>query len=144
MLPGGEGILRLGMAMPTSSNDLGPGPHGGRPGLRGRVAECEVLDLLLADVRAGGSRALVLRGDAGIGKTALLDYLVSRAAGCRIARAVGVESEMELAFAGLHQLCAPFLRYFDRLPGPQREALGTAFGLRAGGPRIGSMSALPC
>ena len=66
----------------------------------------------------------MLRGDAGVGKTALIDYLADSAAGCRIARAVGVESEMELAFAGLHQLCAPFLTHLDRLPGPQSEALG--------------------
>jgi hypothetical protein len=61
---------------------------------------------------------LVLRGEAGVGKTALLDYLVECASGCRIARAAGVESEMELAFAGLHLLCAPMLGHLDRLPGP--------------------------
>jgi len=77
---------------------------------------------------------LVLRGEAGIGKTALLEYLVERASGCRIARAAGVESEMELAFAGLHQLCAPMLDRLERLPGPQRDALGTAFGLSTGEP----------
>jgi DNA-binding CsgD family transcriptional regulator len=75
---------------------------------------------------------LVLRGEAGIGKTALLEYLASCASECRIARAAGVESEMELAFAGLHQLCAPFLDRLDRLPAPQRDALETAFGLRDG------------
>jgi DNA-binding CsgD family transcriptional regulator len=92
------------------------------------------LDQLVARVRAGASRALVLRGEAGIGKSALLEYLVAHASGCAIARAVGVESEMELAFAGLHQLCAPFLDRVERLPGPQRDALGTAFGLREGAP----------
>ena len=76
---------------------------------------------------------LVLRGEAGIGKTALLEYLPKRAFGCRIARAAGVESEMELAFAGLQQLCAPMLGRLDRLPGPQGDALATAFGLTAGG-----------
>ena len=86
----------------------------------------------MASVRAGPSRALVLRGEAGVGKSALLEYLVRRASGCGIARAAGVESEMELAFAGLHQLCAPFVDRLERLPGPQREALGTAFGLRDG------------
>jgi DNA-binding CsgD family transcriptional regulator len=91
-----------------------------------------VLDRLLASARAGDSRALVLRGEPGIGKTALLSYLLGRASGCRTARAVGVEAEMELAFAGLHQLCAPFLDRLDRLPGPQRDALRTAFGLQAG------------
>ena len=80
-------------------------------------------------VRAG---SLVLRGEAGVGKTALLEYLLERASGCRIARAAGVESEMELAFAGLHQLCAPMLDRLERLPGPQGDALGTAFGLREG------------
>jgi DNA-binding CsgD family transcriptional regulator/tetratricopeptide (TPR) repeat protein len=91
-----------------------------------------VLDRLLASARAGDSGALVLRGEPGIGKTALLGYLLGRASGCRTARAVGVEAEMELAFAGLHQLCAPFLDRLDRLPGPQRDALCTAFGLLAG------------
>ena len=103
------------------------------PGLRGRRRECEVLDRLVAGARAGQSGVLVVRGEAGIGKTALLEFVVQRAADCRIARATGVESEMELAFAGLHQLCAPMLDRLDHLPGPQRDALGTAFGLSAGG-----------
>jgi DNA-binding CsgD family transcriptional regulator len=100
--------------------------------LRGRRSERESLEQLVTSVRAGQSRVLVLRGEAGIGKTALLEYLASCATECRIARAAGVESEMELAFAGLHQLCAPFLDRLGRLPGPQRDALGTAFGLRDG------------
>ncbi len=100
----------------------------------GRRAECEVLDRLLADVHAGQSQVLVLRGEAGVGKSALLEYLLDRASGCRTARAAGVESEMELPFAGLHQLCAPFLDRLERLPGPQREALGTVFGQTAGEP----------
>ena len=75
---------------------------------------------------------LVLRGEAGIGKSALVEYLARSAAGCRVARAAGVESEMELPFAGLHQLCAPMMGYVDRLPGPQRDALTVAFGLSAG------------
>jgi hypothetical protein len=74
----------------------------------------------------------VLRGEAGVGKSALLEYLARHAEGRTIARAVGVESEMELGYAGLQQLCAPFLDRFGRLPGPQRDALGTAFGLREG------------
>ncbi|MBX6331639.1 MAG: AAA family ATPase, partial [Gemmatimonadaceae bacterium] len=106
-------------------------PHPG-PDLRGRRHECESLDRLLADVRGGRSRVLVLRGEAGVGKTALLEYLVANASACRVARAAGVESEMELAFAGVHQLCAPLLGHLERLPGPQRDALGTAFGLSAG------------
>src|ERR1700727_2352249 len=118
--------------MPSSSSDPGPGLRGRQPGLRGRRHECEVLDRRLAGARAGDSGALVLRGEPGIGKTALLSYLLGRASGCRTARAVGVEAEMELAFAGLHQLCAPFLNRLDRLPGPQRDALRTAFGLRGG------------
>jgi hypothetical protein len=86
----------------------------------------------MESVRAGQSRVLVLRGEAGVGKTALLDYLLERASGCRIARAAGVESEMELTFAGLQQLCAPMLDRLRRLPGPQGDALATAFGLRGG------------
>src|SRR5829696_3442761 len=101
--------------------------------LLGRDSECAALDQLVASVRAGPSRALVLRGEAGVGKTALLEYLAQRAPGCDVVRAAGVESEMELAFAGLQQLCAPFADRLERLPGPQRDALGTAFGLRDGG-----------
>ncbi len=101
-------------------------------GLLGRRSECAALDELVASVRAGPSRALLLRGEPGVGKSALLGYLVQHASGCGIARAAGVESEMELAFAGLHQLCAPFVDRLERLPGPQREALGTAFGMRDG------------
>ena len=86
----------------------------------------------MENVRAGQSRVVVLRGEAGVGKTALLEYLLERASGCRIARAAGVESEMELPFAGLHQLCAPMLEHLDRLPSPQGDALGAAFGLREG------------
>jgi DNA-binding CsgD family transcriptional regulator len=102
------------------------------PPLRGRHHECAALDRLVENVRAGQSRVLVLRGEAGVGKTALLEYLQGRASGCRIVRAAGVESEMELPFAGLHQLCAPMLHRLGRLPGPQGDALGAAFGLREG------------
>src|SRR6202034_794278 len=87
-------------------------------------------------VRGGESGVLVVRGDPGVGKTILLDYLAGRASdsGCRVARAAGVQSEMELAFAGLHQLCAPMLSRAERLPEPQRDALQTAFGIAAGPP----------
>src|SRR3954451_12937139 len=104
----------------------------GEPGLLGRRAECAALESLLAGARSGEGRALVLRGEAGIGKSALLDHLAPRAQGCRVARAAGIESEQELAYAGLHQLCAPFLDRLARLPVPQRDALRTAFGLDAG------------
>ncbi|MGF7235680.1 MAG: AAA family ATPase, partial [Frankia sp.] len=100
--------------------------------LGGRHSECEALDRLVTSAKAGQSQVLVLRGEAGIGKSALVEYLVGSAAGCQISRAAGIESEMELAFAGLHQLCAPMMGYLDRLPGPQRDALAIAFGLRAG------------
>ena len=91
-----------------------------------------MLDRLLDGPRAGRSGALVLGGEAGVGKTALLDYAIASASGVRVLRATGVESEMELAFAALHQLCAPPLDRLDRLPGPQRDALQTTFGLHAG------------
>src|ERR1700678_1589403 len=97
-----------------------------------RRGECGVLDQIVNAVRAGGSRVLVVHGEPGVGKSALLEYLAGRAAGCRVVRTAGVESEMELAFAGLHQLLTPALDRIDRLPGPQREALRTAFGLSAG------------
>src|SRR5919204_4897184 len=104
-----------------------------RPALLGRRRERAVLDQLLADIRdQNGTRVLVLRGDAGIGKTALLDYLVERADALRVARAVGVQSDMELAFAGLQQLCGPLLAGFDHLPTPQSEAIRVAFGLTGG------------
>src|SRR3712207_5748594 len=102
------------------------------PGLLGRRAECELLTSTLASAKAGRSQVLVLRGEAGIGKTALLDFLVARAGGCTIGRAAGIESEMELAYAGLHQLCSPFLDRLGKLPEPQQEALATAFMLRPG------------
>jgi len=102
------------------------------PAFRGRTRERLALDRLLARVRGGESAVLVLRGDAGIGKTALLHYLARQAAGYRVARIAGVESEMELPFAGLHQLCAPMLDHIDALPGPQRDALRVTLGLAAG------------
>src|ERR1700753_1136061 len=100
--------------------------------LRGRHDEREVLDLMLAAVRGGQSRVLVVRGEPGVGKTALVESAIGSVSGFRVMRAVGVESEMELAFAALQQLCAPLLDRLDRLPAPQQEALGVAFGLRAG------------
>ena len=104
--------------------------------LTDRHAECGALDRLVDGVRAGESQALVIRGDPGVGKTALLEYLSGRAAGqgCRVERAAGVQSEMELAFAGLHQLCAPILDRAERLAEPQRDALCTALGVAAGAP----------
>jgi hypothetical protein len=102
--------------------------------LLGRGSECEALDRLVADVLAGRSRVIVLRGEAGVGKSALLDYLCDRLDGWHVARAVGVESEMELAYAALHQLCGPMLDHLDRLPVPQRDALATVFGRSAGAP----------
>ena len=100
------------------------------PMLLNRQHERAALDDLLGALRAGRGRALVVRGEAGVGKSALLEYVVGAAADMRVARAVGVESEMELAFAGLHLLCAPLLGRLESLPAPQRDALGTAFGLR--------------
>ena len=98
----------------------------------GRRVERQALDRLLEAVRGGQSRVLVVSGEPGVGKTALLESAISSASGFRIVRAVGVESEMELAFAALQQLCAPLLDRLDRLPAPQQDALGVAFGLRAG------------
>jgi DNA-binding CsgD family transcriptional regulator len=100
--------------------------------LVGRDHECAKLTSLLTGVRDGRSQVLVLRGEAGIGKSALLDYLLGQAAGCRVGRAAGVESEMELAFAGVHQLCGPYLDRMPKLPAPQRNALATVLGLHPG------------
>src|SRR5262245_11330219 len=100
--------------------------------LRGRASECAQLDELLASAREGRSGALVLRGEAGIGKTALVDYVATAAAGARVLRAEGVEAEVELAFSALHQLCLPLLEQVDRLPAPQGDGLRAALGLSTG------------
>ena len=107
--------------------------------LLGRHAECAALDRLVADVLAGASRVLVVRGEAGMGKSALLGYLSGRIAGGTgrggewgIVSAAGVQSEMDLAYGGLHQLCTPLLDHLDELPAPQRDALATVFGMSAG------------
>src|SRR5262245_56338487 len=100
--------------------------------LLGRRSECEALDRLLAAVRGGESRALVICGEAGVGKTELVESATERASGFRLARAAGVQSEMELSFAGLQQLCAPMLDRVGGLSDAHREALCTAFGLIAG------------
>src|SRR3954449_63988 len=102
------------------------------PTLRGRSEERALLDGLLARARARHSGVLVLRGEAGFGKTALLDHAIRSATDLTVLRADGVESELELAFAALHQLCAPVLGALDRLPDPQRDALAITFGLDAG------------
>ena len=103
-------------------------------GLTDRHRERAALDRLVEALRAGQSQVLAMRGESGVGKTVLLDYLAGRARGCRVARAAGVQTEMELAFAGLHQLCAPMLDRAEQLPVPQQEALRTAFGLSTGPP----------
>ncbi|MGZ6638064.1 MAG: ATP-binding protein [Solirubrobacteraceae bacterium] len=107
------------------------GPDG-HTGLRGRAKECALLDELVSAIRRGESRSLVLRGEAGIGKTALLEYVIASASDLTVVRAVGVESEMELAFASLHQLCAPLLDRLPELPAPQRKAMEIVFGLSDG------------
>src|SRR5271170_4557892 len=100
--------------------------------LHGRQAECERLAGLVDYVRNGGSAVLVMHGEPGIGKTALLDFTAELDTGLKVVRAVGAESETELAFGGLHRLCGTMLDLLGRLPGPQREALAIAFGRRAG------------
>jgi DNA-binding CsgD family transcriptional regulator len=108
--------------------------RGKNAGLLGRASECAVIDQLIAAVRTGESRVLVVHGAPGVGKSALLEYAENAATGMRVVRAAGVESEMELAFATLHQLCAPLLDRLQDLPSPQRAALETVFGMRAGNP----------
>ena len=100
--------------------------------LIGRRTECARLDALLSSMRRGRSEVLALSGEAGVGKTALLDYVLRSASDTRILRVAGVESEMELPYAALHQLCLPLLDRIDSLPVPQAEALATMFGLRSG------------
>jgi DNA-binding CsgD family transcriptional regulator/tetratricopeptide (TPR) repeat protein len=110
--------------------------------LRDRRSEREALDRLLEAARAGESGVLVVRGAPGVGKTALLDYLVEQASGFRVVRAAGVQSEMELPFAALHQLCAPMLDRLECLPGPQQNALAITFGLKPGDPPGGLLVGL--
>src|SRR4051794_33598438 len=110
----------------------GRDPVAGPAGLRGRASERAVLDDVLRAVRSGDSRTLLIHGEPGIGKTALLGYVVESAPGMRVLRAAGVESEMEMPFASLHQLCAPLRDAVEHLPPPQRDALRIAFGLDAG------------
>ncbi|MFC8796480.1 helix-turn-helix transcriptional regulator [Promicromonospora sp. NPDC057138] len=104
------------------------------PKLVGRRHECAVLDDVLAGLRAGQSAVCVIRGEAGIGKSVLLEYVAVQASGMTVTRAQGIEADMELAWASLHQLCAPFLGAVDDLPEPQRDALQVAFGMAAGDP----------
>jgi DNA-binding CsgD family transcriptional regulator len=106
--------------------------HGGGRPLHGRAGECETLRSLISTVRSGSCQVLVLRGEAGVGKTALLGHVSELATGFRSVHVAGVESDMELAFAGLQQLCAPLLNHLDELPEPQREALNVAFGRGVG------------
>jgi len=113
--------------IPADSLAGGPGAE-----LTGRRAECDALDRLVAAVRSGVSQALVVHGEPGVGKSALFEYLAGQARDLQVVRAAGVQSEMELAFAAVHQLCAPMLGHLERLPGPQRNALRTVFGMSAG------------
>ena len=116
---------------PTGAVAVPPRGIAERLALVGRRAECEALDGILDDADSGRSRVAVLRGEAGAGKSALLDHLRGRAATWRLVEAEGVESEAGLAYGGLHQLCAPMLELLDRLPAPQRDALATLFGIQA-------------
>ena len=120
------------MRVTSTYADGGPDTAMRAVGLIGRHAETRALTDLVDDVRAGQSRVFVVRGECGMGKTALLDWVVDHAGDCQVLRAAGVEAEMELAFAGLHQLLAPLLSRLDELPSPQRDALQLAFGFDAG------------
>src|SRR3954454_575303 len=104
------------------------------PAFLGRSGERDVLDRLLETVRGGQSAVLLVRGEAGIGKTTLMQYAAQQADGFRVAQIAGVEAEMELPFAGLHRLCAPMLAQVDALPDPQQNALRVSFGLSSGDP----------
>src|SRR3954469_2551841 len=105
-----------------------------QPILLGRGGERQMLDRHLENVRSGQSAVLVVRGEAGVGKTTLLQHCTRQAPDFRVAEIAGVEAEMELPFAAVHQLCAPMLGRLDALPAPQRDALGVALGRDAGAP----------
>jgi predicted ATPase len=117
----------------VSRDEVSPLPDEHPPGrLLGRSRERDELGRLLTSIRSGRSGVLVVRGEAGIGKTVLLEQLIEDAAGCVVARATGVQADMELPFAGLQQLFGSMLGSLERLPDPQREAVEVAFGLRSG------------
>jgi AAA ATPase domain len=113
------------------------------PAFRGRLSERRALDGVLERARGGESTALVLRGEAGIGKSALLSYCARQAPGCLLVKIAGVDSEMDLPFAALHQFCAPMLGDLDALPQPQGHALRVAFGLEAGSASILARTEMP-
>src|SRR5690348_16673309 len=117
-----------------SSTAPGPRLHSRDGGFRDRVSERETLAKLLDAAKHGHSGVVVIRGEPGVGKSALLRYALANTAGFRIVQIGGVESEMELPFAGLHQLCAPMLKQLDVLPQPQQRALRVALGLATGDP----------
>lgn len=109
-------------------------PQHAKHQLLGRTRELEALDRLLREVRDGRSQVLVLRGEAGVGKSALLDHLAGQAAQLQTVRAAGVEAESDFAYSALQRLCVPLLSHLDRLPAVQQDALRVAFGLSAGNP----------
>src|ERR1700733_725642 len=119
-------MLRIGM-----SGVLSPVRVPGRQ-LLGRAREREALDRLLEAAMSGHGGVVVVRGEPGVGKTALLEYAIAAGGGFRFGRTFGVEGEMELPYASVQQLCFPILELMEHLPEPQREALGVAFGLRSG------------
>ena len=116
------------LALARCSSQRHPRSAGTATRLIGRDAERGVLDRLLDDVRGGASRALVVHGEAGMGKTALLEYLAGRASDCRVVSVAAAQAEMEFGFAALHQLCVPVLDHLDAVPAPQRKALHVTFG----------------
>jgi DNA-binding CsgD family transcriptional regulator len=133
----GDACATLGPWGASPTADLRPSPGeeavaAWRPALLGREQECAAIDALLERVRGGSSGALLIRGEAGLGKSTLLDYAAASADGFRTLRAAGVEGEIELPYAGLQHLCAPLLNGIEALPPPQRDAIEVAFGLSAG------------
>ena len=131
----GAGRSNAIVGEPTRESSSQPGarpaPSRTRSGLLGRRRECAVLDNVLAEARSRWSAAVVVTGEAGSGKSALLDHVRASAVDFQVVRSCGVESEMELPYAGLHQLCSSLLGRLDELPGPQRHALQAAMGLAA-------------
>ena len=135
--------MPLGVPRPLHRLYCGAMTAPGMPVLRGRARELGELDSALERVRAGESVVLVVRGEAGIGKTAMLTYVADAAAGCRVLHVVGAESELELPFAGLHQVCGPLLALAQAVPPHQEQALRVALGLADGPLQTGSWSASP-
>ena len=143
MADGGKGRVEGGQLVQQAGSHQAGGQRQPKPGMLDRRRERAAIDRVLNSVRKGFSGTLVLQGGHGTGKTRLLAYAVDSAPDLRISRVIGVESEINLEFAALHQLLVPFISLLPALPAPQRDAMKIAFGLEEGRRPISSWSGWP-